>query len=160
LTTASIHSATAIADADSSVKETNEDNNCKVFQFTVYPPLPNLTIDTLYITPANPKTTDSITITAEVTNIGPGNSDSFRLCIEISGDTVVPQFSVAGLAAGASRSILRKTLLPIAQKYLITATADIDQKVVESNESNNDDYIFIEVTQQAWKQRSVWGRTP
>jgi sugar lactone lactonase YvrE len=112
-------------------------------------PLPDLIVDSMTHSPANPTTTDLITFTAVVKNIGAGSAGASTLMFTIGGETpgaAGTLFSVPALASGASSTVTRQATL-IAQNYRNTATADYPNAVTESNETNNTsihDYYVVE----------------
>jgi hypothetical protein len=111
----------------------------KAFKITVaYPP--DLIVESLTHDPEFPNTADEITFTAVVKNQGLGSAGPSTLEFRIGGE--IPgaegtQFSVPSLAPGAIYTVQRQKTLDVAQNYQNTATADIDNVVVESDETNN-----------------------
>jgi uncharacterized protein YjbI with pentapeptide repeats len=115
------------------------------------PPLPDLVVESLTHSPLTPTTADLITFTAVVKNVGAGPAGASTLLFKIGGETPgSPQtlFQVPPLAAGQSFTVQRQMTLT-AQNYRNTAIADdVNNAVVESNESNNektDDYTVVPV---------------
>jgi hypothetical protein len=99
--------------------------------------LPDLVVLSLTHSPASPTTVDLITFTAVVKNIGTGSAGASTLSFQIGGESSPPTFSVPALAPGATYTVQRQLVLGIAQNYITTATADVDNDVTESNEANN-----------------------
>jgi hypothetical protein len=111
----------------------------KTFKITVaYPP--DLIVESLTHSPDSPYTTDEITITAVVKNLGQGSADPSTLELRVGGETPGTegtQFPVPALAPGATYTVQRQETLDVAQNYMNTATADVNNVVLESDETNN-----------------------
>jgi subtilase family serine protease len=126
----------ADADVDDYAAESIEDNNTALDSFTVVePPKPDLVINTLSFNPTSPNTDDLVTITVIVENIGNANAITSTLEIDIDGTPVT--YPVPALNIGNTHQILHQQNFPTTGTYNITATADIDDDVDESNEGNN-----------------------
>ena len=141
---------TATADVDNEIAESNEANNVTIDLYTVTQALPDLVVESLTHSPANPTTADTITFTAVVKNIGVATAGPSTLEFRIGGETPgTPQvrFAVPSLGPGASHTVQRQLVLSVAQGYQNTATADIDNQVAESDESTNVTFDFYTVTQ-------------
>jgi hypothetical protein len=111
----------------------------KAFKITVaYPP--DLIVESLTHDPPSPNTADEITFTAVVKNQGLGSAGAstleFLVGDETSGNEGT-QFSVPALAPGATYTVQRQKTLGVAQNYWNTATADVNNVVLESDETNN-----------------------
>jgi hypothetical protein len=114
--------------------------------------LPDLIVESLTHSPANPTTADQITFTAVVKNVGTASAGASTLMFRIGGETPgapKTQFSVPALAPGASKTVTRLLTLNVAQNYMNTATADYTSLVAESNETNNTTTDTYAVTQLA-----------
>lgn len=109
--------------------------------FKVSPPdLPDLIVDSLTHSPANPTIQDVITFTAVVKNIGTGPASLSTLEFRVGGETPGSSatiFAVPPLGSGQSFPVERQLVLGVAQNYRNTATADVNNDVLESNEANN-----------------------
>ena len=117
----------------------------KPFSITVLP-LSDLIVATFTHSPANPTTETLITFSAVVENIGAGPSGTSSLEFRVGGETFPPAFAIPALAPGESFEVTRQETLGVAQGYLNTATADIDDDVAESDETNNvttDSYVVV-----------------
>lgn len=104
---------------------------------------PDLIIESLTHSPANPTTTDTITFTVVVKNIGGGTAGASTLELRVGGETVGERSSVPALEPGETFTAERQLVLDVAQNYRNTVTADVSNEVAESNEDNNqttDDY--------------------
>jgi len=114
-------------------------------------PLPDLIVESLTHSPVNPTTADTITFTAVVKNVGSAAAGASTLEFRVGGEFPYPTYPVPALAPGASHTVQRQEVLS-AQSYLNTATADINDEVTESNETNNqktDSYTVTQVSQPA-----------
>ncbi len=98
---------------------------------------PDLVVFSLTHSPASPTTVDLITFTAVVKNIGTGSAGASTLSFQIGGESSPPTFSVPVLAPGATHTVQRQLVLGVAQNYINTAIADVNNDVTESNEANN-----------------------
>ena len=99
--------------------------------------IPDLVISSFTHSPANPTTVDEITFTAVVKNIGTGSAGASTLSFKIGGESSPPTFSVPALAPNATYTVQRQLVLGVAQNYMNTAIADVDNNVTESDETNN-----------------------
>ena len=104
---------------------------------TVTTGVPELMIESLTHSPANPTTTDQITFTAVVRNAGTGSAGASTLSFKVGGETTPPTYPVPALAPGATYTVQRQLTLGVAQNYLITVIVDVNNNVAESNEANN-----------------------
>jgi uncharacterized repeat protein (TIGR01451 family) len=130
---AATYNATAWADDNSVIVESRETNNSLEDSFAVTGP--DLIVDSLTHSPANPTTSDTITLTAIVKNIGTaqaGNSTLVLSGIPVGGPNATP-----ALAAGASATVTRTVVIVSAGTYAVTATADGGHVIAESDETNN-----------------------
>lgn len=108
----------------------------------------DLSITSISHSPVKPSTGDMITFTAVVKNVGIRTAGPSMLSFKVGGETNPPVYSVPALRAGASHTIERTLQLNVAQNYRNTVTADINNAVNESNESNNIALDHYTVTQQ------------
>jgi subtilase family serine protease len=129
---------TAEADYNDDLVESDETNNVTTDSYTVLQP-PDLIVDSLTHSPANPTTLDTITFSATVKNNGTGPSRATTLMFKIGGETPgapATLFAVPALSPGATHTETRQTTLP-AKGYINTAEADYNDDVTESDETNN-----------------------
>ncbi|MFT5113413.1 MAG: hypothetical protein ACI8XU_000661 [Kiritimatiellia bacterium] len=98
----------------------------------------DLVVSSLTHSPTSADSNDLITFTAVVLNQGEESAPASELELRIGDETPSEaiHFTIPILAGGDDYSITRETTLS-AQSYLNTATADIHNVVVESNEANN-----------------------
>jgi subtilase family serine protease len=133
-----LHSITAIADDNSKISELNESNNRLTKRLICPTPKgPDLIVKSVYIKPGNPGTNDLIHFFAQIQNTGnlaaPVSKASFR----IGGETNGKIFPIPVLNPGQSFQISRKMRLSVAQNYLATVIADVNNVVAEIDENNN-----------------------
>lgn len=137
---------TATADSTGIVSESNESNNTRSASFNVLS-LPDLTITALAGDKSLYEAGETVTISATVKNIGPtsAGATTVRLTVPNIGTFST---SLSALSTGASRTVTFTFTAPIAlssQSITVTAYADPDNRVVESNESNNSRLATISI---------------
>lgn len=98
---------------------------------------PDLIISSLTHSPASPASGSPVTITAVVSNSGTMQSGPSSVHIRVGGETYPPSYAIGQLAAGATQTLTRTLTLTTRRGYLVTATADPSNTLLESNESNN-----------------------
>lgn len=98
---------------------------------------PDLIISEITITPANPSTTDKIVFKVTCKNIGNGSSKPSKVSIKIGGETYPEIYDIASLNPGEVTTVLRETTLITALNYTVTAIADYNFLIAESDEQNN-----------------------
>lgn len=100
---------------------------------------PDLIIESLTHSPANPDTNEIITFKAVVKNIGFVESNKSTLEFRIGGETPGPEnrFDVPALAPGKTFTETRQSSFSDAKNYGNTAIADIFDDVDELDEDNN-----------------------
>jgi subtilase family serine protease len=136
----STKTVTVMATADSTgiVAESNESNNTRSAAFSVLS-LPDLTITALAGDKSLYEAGDTVTVSATVKNIGPtsAGATTVRLTVPNIGTFST---SLSALGVSASRTVTFTFTAPTAlspQSITVTAYADPDNKIAESNESNN-----------------------
>lgn len=124
-------------DSGNTVAETNEFNNTKNFTVVVDPPLADLTVLNVDITPNNPVPGQVVTAKLTIKNIGNTDATSFRA--QWQPWFLAPALSteVPGLAAGATTTVSFDYTFPFAAVFEGTATVDPLFAVPELNEFNN-----------------------
>ena len=137
------HTYTAAGNYSVSLTVTNPAGNgsaVKADYITVTAPvtLPDLTVSTLASNNGEVFSLSENTYTAKVTNIGEAAAGAFAVGFNVSGDTgsvAVP----GGLAAGANTTVTwtDETVRDADVNVTVTATADVDNVITESNEDNN-----------------------
>ncbi len=133
--------ATATADGQSHVVESNEGNNVRTKDFTVQPApapgQPDLQIRLINMSPGAPKVGQEITFWVFVKNEGDAQAAPSKLRFQVASETFPPEYPVPALGPGQEYQHERKVNLGVAQNYRATATADALDEVAESNEGNN-----------------------
>lgn len=138
--------AIANVDCDGEEIESDETDNVDSLIFRINPrPKPNLKIDTIISMPDSPTTIDSITFRVRVTNDGEARSDSCQLSYKVGGESMPPKYNIPGIEPGATYTVQRKMLLPIALTYLAIATIDCDGELLETDETDNVDSLIFRV---------------
>jgi subtilase family serine protease len=129
---------TATADIYDTVSEFDENNNTTIEYVTVAPlPIPDLIVSSLTHTPANPTTTDTVTITAVVQNTGITSSTASILEIDVSGESTPTTYEIPPLVPRETYQIERQMNFIAPGSYRVIATADANDDVAESYETNN-----------------------
>ncbi len=139
-------SVTATADSTGAIAESNEGNNTRSTSFTVLA-LPDLTVTALSGDNSLYEAGDTVTVSATVKNIGPTSAaaTTVRLTVPNIGTFST---SLSALSAGASRTVTFTFTAPTSlnpQSIIITAYADPDDRIAESNEGNNSRSATISV---------------
>ena len=108
---------------------------------------PDLVVYSLTRSPASPTTADPITFTAVVQNTGTAPAGASTLHLRVGYETQGTSHNIPALAVGASATVTRLVPpLTTAQSYITTATADTNDVVAESNETNNTRQLSFTVT--------------
>ncbi len=128
------HDIKAVADSNDKVTESDETNNEKTVTFSTLPP--DLIIETITWSPANPSIGDTITFTVTIKNQGSGKADYSHVAYYID-DAYLSSASVSPIDAAASANETF-TWTAQADSHAIKAVADSNDKVTESNETNNE----------------------
>jgi hypothetical protein len=127
----------ATADSEQQVLEFNENDNSSSDSYVVKVSA-DLVVTSLSHAPAQPTVDEQIVFTAVVSNQGTGIAEASTLQLAI-GDEVPGTdtlFQVPFLEPGQSYQVTRQAMLT-ANSYVSTASADINNKVFETDESNN-----------------------
>ena len=133
-TSTSPETFTATADNLGEVPESNETNNSAQDVVTAAMALPDLVVDSLTYSPANPHVGDPVAFSVTVKNQGAWNAGGFH--VQLAGAAASIGGTVASLAAGASTTLTLSLNLSTSPETL-TATADNLNEVAESDEANN-----------------------
>jgi subtilase family serine protease len=129
----------ATVDPADSVKESDEQNNESSGVIDVQScPHTDLEVTGLDWTPLNPLDNQTVHFTVTVSNRGTRNAGYFHVGLAL-GETALPKQRLPGLAAGASVSVpfAVRVTCTMGLQLLITANADLDNQVPESDELNN-----------------------
>lgn len=150
LNVAQNYGITVIVDPDDMIIETNNVNNSAMQNFTVISGAttspPDLVITSITASPANPTTTDVITITLTVRNNGGSTSGATTTTIRVGGETFGQSYSIPALSPGQTGVVSRQETLSVAQNYRTNVAVDPDNIVSEGNENNNTSYIDFTVS--------------
>ncbi len=126
------HSIKIVADTNDQVFELDENNNTK----TISIPLPDLIVTDLTWSPAQASIGDNVTFTATVNNQGGGPTQPARIIGYVDGRPVayddLPEIPPAGSVTGSF------VFVAAAGTHDFRVFADIDNRVTESDETNND----------------------
>ena len=138
------HDVVATADVNNDVEESDENNNTAQDTIVVSEPLlPDLMITSLEYTPDTAFTSETVTISAEVMNMGNAPCSTSTLTILVAGDIVPYSFEIPPLDVGTTVSVEQQVMFSAIGSYLVTATADAEDVILESDETNNSDTIEI-----------------
>jgi subtilase family serine protease len=127
------HTVDVTLDPENKINELDETNNTKTLAFSSI--VPDLTVITISLTPANAVPGDNVTITVKVENRGKDKAVNPNLSLSIDG-APAGEADIAEIDIGAivSRDFNWKA---VAGSHEITAYADIGTLIPESNETNN-----------------------
>ncbi|MFC1989320.1 CARDB domain-containing protein [Chloroflexota bacterium] len=128
------HTFKAVADGEKLVPESNETNNAKTV--TILALYPDLIIEAITWSPANPLEGDNITFTVTVKNQGSGRTDYSPVAYYVD-DTYMSLISVGAIDPGTTGNAAFYWIAQ-AGSHAIRAVADPQEKVAESDENNND----------------------
>ncbi|MEW2545434.1 discoidin domain-containing protein [Streptomyces sp. NPDC047002] len=99
-------------------------------------PNPDLQITSLTVSPASPVESDPVTLSATVKNTGALAAPAGTVRFDLGGSTAGTA-AVGALAAGAQATVTADIGAQNAGTYQLSAVADPDNKIIESNETNN-----------------------
>jgi subtilase family serine protease len=128
-----MHSVKVIIDFHNMVAESDENNNEYSASFQTTPP--DLTISDITWDPIDVGIGDEVTFTVTVTNLGTGRAEASRLGCYVS-TSYTGYVSIPKIEAGASYNATFKWTAP-SGIYTVSAAADSDNQVVETDEENN-----------------------
>ena len=140
----------AVVDSAGQVAEVNEFNNTLDQQLVVEPPLPNLRVSDVDISPSDPIATHTTTVDVTVVNDGHADAGSFRVQWQpwFLEQPLVEQ--VDALDEGDSTVVRFEYVFPIAGNFDGTILVDSQQSVFETKENDNSTPTDIDV-QEATK---------
>ena len=152
---------TAFADCDEVVAESNEGNNTKSLSVRITEPqLPDLTITSFTAGAASYETGKTMSFTVTVKNQGTAASGSANLSLSGNGISTTKQ-SIGTLAVGGTKQLTFSVPAPdTAQALTLTAFADCDEVVSESNEDNNTRSVTVEIVKPLLPDLTVTSVTP
>ncbi len=139
---AGVHEFKAVVDGIDRVLETDESNNVKVFSYEATA-LPDLVIDGLVWEPLAPSPDDDVTFTVTAVNVGKGRSQVFTVGVFLN-DEAKPMWRLRfpELRAGGDAAVSFTWKLA-GNSHTLKAVADDDQRVTESDETNNEGLAFM-----------------
>lgn len=138
---AGVHELEAEADVADDVAESDEDNNVRNRTLTVGP---DIAVDGVRLVPASPVAGQSVTLDANVENLGAGIDADVILVATVDG-SVVAERTLDGLDAGENRQVSLGPFNATAGDHQITYTADPDDDILEAREGNNDGQISVSI---------------
>jgi len=148
ITASGVYSVTATADAIGNIIESDENNNTKtIILYVSKPTKPDLIVETLTHSPANPTNFDIVTITAIVRNVGADPAPTTTLAIQLGAELTPETYPIPALATGETYQVQRIEQIITGGIYPVTATADYYNVANESNEANNTNTDSITVTE-------------
>jgi subtilase family serine protease len=136
------HTANLTIDAENNVAEFNEDNNQEILTFTTK--VPDLDIKAINWAPTDAAPGDPVTITVKLENRGREKAVNPRLTLSVDGSQI-DYADVAEVDIGSIVS-LDFTWTALSGKHEISARADAGGLVAESNETNNDRSLTLEIS--------------
>jgi len=99
---------------------------------------PDLVISKITYSPGPlPKWNDEVTITVRVKNVGQGGADASDVRVKVGSEGNPPVVQISTLNPGQERMYTRKFTFGTGGNFMVTATADYGNNLVESNEGNN-----------------------
>ncbi len=134
------HTIRFLADSSDSYGELNETNNIMVSELSVG--YPNIVMKRLNCFPSTFSDGERVTFFAELENSGTETARAFAVAFYIDGEKVSTK-PVQGIPGGGSAIISSAHVLSGGQ-HIIRAEADVDDVVIESNETDNSMFITIE----------------
>jgi len=130
----------ACADADSTIAESIETNNCRTDNLTVTAPGPNLVVESILFTPASPTEDETVTVTVTVRNEGGVAAEASFVRIDRVGgvgEVYCDSIPTPALPSGGAESVVCEFGPLPAGEYNIRACADALTDVIETNEDDN-----------------------
>ena len=136
---ADLHDIKAVVDANNEVDEGDETNNEKYAAFSII--APDLIIESITWTPESPSTGDNITLTVTISNQGNEKAGSSRIACYVDG-TYLTSIYVSPIEPDATD---KKFFIWTVQagSHAVKAVADYNEKVTESDETNNEKTVTV-----------------
>lgn len=138
-------STVAEVDSTNTVREINEANNKLTVSVTVDPPLADLVVSDLTISPPQPVKKLSAKTTVVVKNQGHIDATSFIVTWKPSPLAPALSTQVNGLAAGASTAVVFNYTYPNSGSFKSVAEVDSTKRVRELSEDNNTKTLQVTV---------------
>gem|GEM_PF-997976 len=147
------HAIKAVADSNTWVAESNEDNNEKIIYLST--PAPDLVIKDITWSPENPSVKDPVTFTVTIKNQGSGRAEKSRLAFYIAGVYTGHQ-AIPEIDPGVEVSRTFEWLAEPGSRA-VKAVADLDNDNSESDETNNDKAVtFITMIPDLVVKEVAW----
>jgi len=129
------HKIDIVADADNQILEIDENNNTKVVTL----PPPDLIVKDITYSPTNASRGDALVITTSIKNQGRSKTQSSLVALYVDGNLIASQ-DLPPIDTGES---LDRSFNWVAEAgtHTFKITADIDNTVIETDETNNDKEI-------------------
>jgi subtilase family serine protease len=147
------HSLTFKVDADGKVDELDETNNTRALSLSTI--VPDLVVKSISWEPPDATVGDAVTITVKVENRGRDKAVGPLVTLSIDGSALgsadIPELEVGGVAA------LDFKWMALSGQHEITALADAENTVTESDETNNSRSRTIEIEGAASPATSLAG---
>lgn len=152
---------TVTADSKDVIVESNESNNSNSTTVEIIEPqLPDLTITSFTAGAASYETGKTMIFSVTVKNQGTAASGSAYLSLSGNGVSTYKQ-SIGALAVGGTKQLSFSVPAPgSAQTLTLTAFADCDEVVSESNEDNNTQSVSVEIVKPLLPDLTVTSVTP
>ena len=147
------HTIKAIIDAGNRIVESDENNNAKTVTFANAAP-PDLIIQAITWSPANPPEGDKITFTVTIKNQGSGKAGFSDVTYYID-DDYLASTPIGPLESGATDNVTFSWVAK-AGSHTIKAVADYHIKVAEGNENNNEKTVTYPVPPDLIIQTITW----
>jgi subtilase family serine protease len=132
IATAGSHTIQIVADANNQVTEVDETNNTKVVSL----PPPDLTVQSITVSPPNSAIGDKITITCNIANQGNSKTQDSAVNLYID-DTLIESRALPPIDAGSSLAV-PFSWTSTAGNHTIKIIVDPNNTVIETNEANNE----------------------
>ncbi len=132
------HTIKVVLDSTEKLAEIDETNNEETFTYSEAS-APDLVIQDISWSSANPPAGETVTFTVTVKNQGGGKTDTFYIAYYID-DAFLDLVFMIPMSSGATET---KTFNWVAEagSHIIKAVADFDDEIVESDENNNEKAI-------------------
>lgn len=149
------HSIKAIIDPENKISESNEGNNENTVNFIGIPS--DLTISDITWSPTNPPVGSSSTFTVTIKNYGDGDALGSYIYYFVDGSKI-DYDSINGLSTGGSTTT-SFTWIAQAGIHSIKAVIDPENKISESDESNNEKIVnFTGIQSDLTVSDIVWNK--
>jgi len=99
---------------------------------------PDLTVDSISLTPESPMEGDEVRISAVMRNIGEAEATDVKVAFEVDGREI-SRTEIRSLSVGSSQSVeMPETWKAVAGEHVIRVVVDPENRIEEINEGNND----------------------